>query len=293
MVEPLWRRVADSAVQRIPYPARAWLKGIRGAYVRAVHRFSPADLALALTGLGIGEGDVVLVHSSFNRFEGFRGTPADVIRTLQSAVGESGTLLMPTLPFGGSAVEYANTKPSFDVRRTLSRMGLLTEVFRRSSGVLRSLHPTHSVAAWGAKAGQMIAGHERAGTPCGRETPYGRLLDFNGKILFIGVPFDTMTFFHAVEESLAGELPFPVFEESDYAMPYRDEAGVDHVATTRLFSARLAGHRDIAPLIAELRRRGVVRATKVALLHLAVVRAPDVLDAATSLTRSGVPLHHP
>jgi len=39
--------------------------------------------------------------------------------------------MMPTIPFRGTAVEYALGDPVFDVRQTVSRMGLLTELFRR------------------------------------------------------------------------------------------------------------------------------------------------------------------
>src|SRR5467141_3960112 len=153
----------------------AWLRGVRVKYMRALHPFGPADLKRGLVQVGVLPGDTLMVHSSFDSFAGFRGAPADVIRTLQDAVGPDGTILMPTLPFNGTAVDYAATEPLFDVRRTLSRQGLITEVFRRSPHVVRSLHPTHSVAAWGRKARELIADHELAGTPCGRATPWGRL----------------------------------------------------------------------------------------------------------------------
>jgi len=86
----------------------------------------------------------------------------------------------------GSAVEYALGEPVFDARLTVSRMGLITEVFRRAPGVVRSVHPTHSVAVWGSRADAIVAGHELADTPCGRLTPYAKLLDYDGKILLAG-----------------------------------------------------------------------------------------------------------
>src|SRR5881396_3779069 len=148
--------------------------------------FTPADLNSALRHLGVVPGDVLMVHSAFDRFLGFQGGPVHVIRALQEVVGAGGTLMMPTIPFQGTAVEYALRDPVFDVRQTVSRMGLITEVFRRCAGVLRSIHPTHSVAVWGKPAAEIIAGHERSDTPCGRLTPYARLLDYDGKILLMG-----------------------------------------------------------------------------------------------------------
>ena len=84
------------------------------------------------------------------------------------ATRASGTVLMPTLPFGGVAIDYARKNPVFDVRRTPSQTGLLTEIFRRSAGVLRSVHPTHPVAVAGHGAVEMVEGHHLAATPCGR-----------------------------------------------------------------------------------------------------------------------------
>jgi aminoglycoside 3-N-acetyltransferase len=272
----------------LPGPIKAWLKGVRVTYVRVWHSFGPADLRNGLARLGVAPGDTLMVHSSFDGFLGFRGAPADVIRALQDAVGPEGTILMPTLPFSGTVVDYAATQPLFDVRRTFSQVGLITEVFRRSPQVIRSLHPTHSVAAWGAKAGAFIANHELAATPCGPATPWGRLLDYDAKVLLLNVPGRTMTFFHTIEEALEPVLPIPVFEPGEHALRYRDERGVTRVATMRLFSLRLAQQRDLGPLWRELERRQLLREARVGRSRLTLVRARDAFDVGTALAKRGV-----
>jgi len=266
---------------------KAWLKGMRARYARRWHAFGPEELGQGLAEVGVAPGDVLMVHSSFESFAGFRGAPAQIIRILQDAVGPTGTIVMPTLPFSGSVVSYAASEPDFDVRRTISKAGLITEVFRRSAHVVRSLHPTHSVAAWGARARELIADHERAGTPCGRATPWGRLRDCNAKIVFLGVPLRTMTFFHVIEETLEPELPVPVFEPGEFALPYRDYDGVAHVATMRLFSLQLARRRDPGRLARELQRRGLLSHARVAGLHVILVRARDAFDVAIGMAREG------
>src|SRR2546429_4267019 len=167
-----------------------------------------------------------MVHSAFDRFSGFQSGPNAVIRVLLDAVGTTGTLVMPTIPFQGSAIDYARSDPVFDARHTMSRMGLITELFRRAPGVARSLHPTHSVAAWGCRAETLIAGHEQADTPCGRHTPYGRLLEHDGKILLAGVPANTMTFGYFVVVGSAPLLPFPAFSGALDPLPLKDHDGV-------------------------------------------------------------------
>ena len=153
----------------IPTRMKPWLRSVRR---KVRHRliitfsaFSPEELKALLHRLGVAQGDVVMVHSSFDRFMGFKGSLGDAMRVLQDVVGGNGALLMPTLPFSGSAVEYVKTNAILDVRRTPSRMGFMSEIFRRLPGVSRSLHPTHPVAGWGAKAASLLESHHSARTP--------------------------------------------------------------------------------------------------------------------------------
>ena len=281
-------RLATIVAQLLPAGVKRELRRLRRAYVQKWCAFTSADLRDALSRLGVASGDFLMVHSSFDRFLGFQGTPAAAIQALQAVLGPSGTLMMPTLPFVGSAVAYAQERPMFDVRRTASRMGLLTEVFRRSRGVVRSAHPTHSVAVWGNRAAAIIADHHLARTPCGRETPYGRLHEYGGKLLFAGVPISTMTFFHLVEEELEPRMPFAVFDPDEYALRWRDDDETVRMATMRLFSLRLAGHRDLTPLVRELRQRNEWRELRVGRLRLILLQARDVYDALMRLAERGV-----
>lgn len=262
------------------------LKRLVSVYHRMFFAFTPADLRRALLQLGVAAGDVVMVHSAFDRFLGFQGGPVEVVRTLQDSVGPSGALMMPTIPFQGTAVEYALGDPIFDARQTVSRMGLITEMFRRSAGVVRSNHPTHSMAVWGHRAAAIIAGHERAESPCGRLTPYGRLLDHDGKILLMGVSPSTMTFCYFVAEDLEPRLPVPVLTRETYAMRWKDVDGIIRVSNVRLFVRGL--DHDLSPLVNELKRRQQWRRRRVGRLPLVLLRARDVYDAAADLAGRGM-----
>jgi aminoglycoside 3-N-acetyltransferase len=277
-------RAAASAV--LPSPIKRSLKRLVRDYHRRFRAFTPVDLNRALVELGVVAGDVVMVHSAFDSFLGFQGGPVDAIRTLQQVVGARGTLMMPTIPFRGTAVEYALGDPVFDVRQTVSRMGLLTELFRRSPGVVRSIHPTHSVAVWGNRAEAIIAGHERAESPCGRSTPYEKLLEHDGKILLAGVPPDTMTFCYFVAAELEPQLAIPVFTREKYPMRWRDGDGTVRVSHLRLFSLRL--DHDLRPLVNELKRRHQWRERRVGSLRLMLLRAREVYDAAVALADRGM-----
>ena len=266
---------------------RGQWKSLRLTVVRRGCAFSGAELLQALRRLGIEPGDTLLVHSSLNQFEGFTGKPTDILILLQNAVGASGTLLLPTLPYTGSAVDYAIESGVFDVTRTPSKMGLLTELFRRTSGVVRSVHPTHAVAIWGASATEFAAGHAEAKTPCGGGTPYGRLLDCGGKILFLGCDIESMTFFHTVEEILEKRMPFSPFTKEEYVLQSRDGEGRIWETRTRLFDPAYSRKRNLRKLIPVLKRQGAWKEKRIGTLHMLLLETQQVLKACETLASRG------
>jgi len=267
---------------------KGWRKRLRLAYARRWKAFGPDALLAALRDLGVDPGEVVMVHSSFDRFAGFSGKATDVLRVLQDAVGPTGTLLMPTLPFTGTAVEYVSRGEIFDVRRTPSRVGLLTELFRRSPGVVRSVHPTHPVAAWGARAAEMVANHHLARTPCGEGSPFARLLERDGRVLFLGADIDSMTLFHCIEEILEPGMPISPFTKDEIALESRDQTGGILLTKTRLFDPALSRRRNLEPLRPVLRQRGTWAQGRVGGLDMILLNARDVLAAGRWLADRGV-----
>jgi aminoglycoside 3-N-acetyltransferase len=175
------------------------------------------DLCEGLRALGVRRGDVVLAHTSLSSFGHVAGGADAVIDALLEAVGEAGTVMVPTHTW--STVNARNTV--FDVRRSPSVVGRVTEVFRHRPEAIRSLHPTHSCAAIGRDAEAMVRDHETQITPCGRKSPYQRLMDRGGKILFLGCTLLVNTSYHAVEEMANVPYLFRDFQML-YTIDYED-----------------------------------------------------------------------
>ncbi|MFK7730807.1 MAG: AAC(3) family N-acetyltransferase, partial [Pseudomonadales bacterium] len=113
---------------------------------------------------------------------------------------------------GEGARERLKREPRFDLRRTPSQMGLMTELFRRSRGVLQSRHPVYRIAALGPEAEAIVAGHELAPSGMGEETPFGYMARCNAHIVGIGKSFQVMTQVHQVETLMADQWPSPLGE---------------------------------------------------------------------------------
>jgi aminoglycoside 3-N-acetyltransferase len=157
--------------------------------------------------MGITAGDTVVMHSAFRVFNGFAGTPEQVIACVLKVIGESGTLVMVSMPYGGSTAAYLRAGVPFDVRQTRSAMGVITEVFRHTPGVVRSLNPAHPVLAWGPASPWIIAGHEHTMYSCGKGSPFEKLVQLQAKALLFDVPLRHLTFFHYVQDLLQHTLP--------------------------------------------------------------------------------------
>lgn len=189
-----------------PYLARPYRRVVRqwAQLDRAVDKrtMRTSEFMSLLDRLGITPGATVLVFSSMERLSrrvpGLR--PLGLIHLLQQRLGAEGTLLMPTFSFRGRQRDYADQCATYDVWKTPSRSGLLPEVFRRMPDVIRSMHPTHSIAGWGRHAADLLAAHH-LGTAFGPNSPMYKLQDHGGLVVGLGTrPEDTFTILHVPEE---------------------------------------------------------------------------------------------
>ena len=162
-------------------------------------RITANNIKEGLNLLGLDVGSIVLVHSSLSRFGFVEGGADAVIDALVATVGMSGTVMVPTLT--GNETLSSENPPTFDPEDTPSWTGVITETFRKRSDSIRSLHPTHSIAAIGADAKALTKDHFNSITPCDKLSPYGKLAQqTNAYILLLGVDHSVNTTLHHIEE---------------------------------------------------------------------------------------------
>jgi aminoglycoside 3-N-acetyltransferase len=171
--------------------------------------------------------EILMVHSSVNHLAPmYTGTPLEFVKMLMEFCGPDRTLVMPAFYFGdpdiGGAAATFKQKPVFDIRRTPSQMGLATELFRRSRGVVQSRHPVYRIAALGPLANELVAGHESAGTPAGTGTPFDYMAKKNATIIGIGKPFEVLTQVHHAEDVMGEGFPVPRSGGNPIAMTILD-----------------------------------------------------------------------
>jgi aminoglycoside 3-N-acetyltransferase len=172
-----------------------------------------------LTDLGIKPGDVVLMHSSMKAL-GTKLTPEEFLFELMEIITQEGTLLLPALTYENVTVE----QPVFNIVESEPCVGILPKTFYKMDGVIRSMHPTHSVCAWGARADELTEKHIQDNTPVGLNSPFMLLPEVDGKILFVGDVLHACTFIHGLEEIVKapyvmkeGQVKFTLIDASEMA----------------------------------------------------------------------------
>ncbi len=158
--------------------------------------YTKHDLIDSIFKIGILPTDTLLVHSSMKAIGEVEGGADTVLDAFIEYFDDDGLLIFPTHTWDQINDEYNVFNPMTEP----SCVGLLTNLFRKRPGVVRSLHPTHSVAALGKDATLYTAGEEFFDTPCSRNGCWGKLYDRKAKILFLGCSLKKNTFIHFVEE---------------------------------------------------------------------------------------------
>lgn len=190
--------------------------------------------------LGLTRGDCIFVHSSIDRLN--LGFPFYlVLSIMQEVLGEEGTLLFPTYP-KTSSYEFLSRGEVFDVRKTPSYTGILTEFARRQPNALRSLHPTKSVCATGPRALELTSTHQLSPYPYDAESPYYKIIEARGKIVGLGVSTANLSFVHCVDDALKEDFPVEPYHPQLFSARCINYQGQVEVVETYAHDLRKMNH---------------------------------------------------
>lgn len=118
--------------------------------------YSKDDIINSIINIGIKRTDTLLVHSSMKSV-GIVENGADTVLDAFMEYMKDGLLIFPTHTWAQMNDEYNIFNPETEP----SCVGILSNIFRKRPNVIRSLHPTHSVAAYGLDAIEYVSGEEK------------------------------------------------------------------------------------------------------------------------------------
>lgn len=237
------------------------------------------DIVAGLRNLGVQPGDKLLVHSSLSSLGQVKGGAEAVIDALIEAVSPGGTVLVPTLT--GDETLSPTNPPLFDPANTPCWTGTIPETFRKRHDAVRSLHPTHSVAAIGPDALRLTADHINSVTPCDELSPYGKLAKCdNAYVLLVGVDHQVSTTFHHVEE-IAGVDYHMQGEPAQATIVMGPER-----VTRHLLLHKYGTSRDFGVLEPMLVERGIQRETVIGDAQVRLISVKEMVEIALWCVRA-------
>lgn len=231
----------------------------------------------SLKQVGLKSGDLVLVHSDIRPFgmpENKR-TNEEILQfyfdAFMQVLGPEGTLAVPAYFY-----EYARYGEPFDLERSpVSKpLGVFSAYVNSLKGRVRSCNPLQSLCAFGYQASGLCGGDSLMGY--GLASPWHRLRTLKGKMLFMGVTLQPMTFVHHIEQ----QFGVPHLYQKIYDTPIL--RGREAVSGIPISSVRYLDYDIIYDLQAfqqELDKRGYLHKAE----HLFCVSAEDAFQTGIEL----------
>jgi aminoglycoside N3'-acetyltransferase len=233
--------------------------------------------------LGFERDRVVWVQSSWNEFYNLSAKPSELLELMLDMLGPKGTLVMPAFP-----IEQDPGK-ILEIDFAPSSCGLLSEIFRRHAGVVRSIHLSSSVCAHGPAADYLVRDHHREIFAWGKLSPFVRLSELDARLVCLGLGrfVTNLTPLHSVECLLYEELPFfrQVFEGTiTYEWKRRDGDSGTHEFRLRRGRIKLRGYGRHFP-------RDTYVQYRVSNLDSYAIDAATALNHAIALARRGITIY--
>jgi aminoglycoside 3-N-acetyltransferase len=262
-------------------------EALPGAWNKSVTRstIAPSAVTDALLSVGVKPGSVALVHADaivaaqFSAFPALTvpATPTNewrvdlLIEAIEAAIGNDGTLVIP-------AFSYSFTKgESFDIHRTPSAVGMVSERFRTRPGVYRTADPIFSFACRGPLARELCA--IRVKECFGADSVFAALHRLNANIVDLGCSLNRGgTFVHYVETAHGVDYRY----EKVFSGTMISAAGKARQCSV-VYNVRDLARRseaDLGRLQRRLAEDGKLRTADVGRSRIMAVTASDLFDTA-------------
>ena len=240
--------------------------------------FSKDDLLKAFHHIGIVADDTVLVHSSLSQIGYVENGAKDVVEALLESVGKSGNVLMPNSPNAQYQLDYIQQLDFFDVAHSPSKLGAISECFRKMPDAIRSAHPTEPVSCIGPDAVYFVGTHFGNLTPYNENSPFFKVAEKEGKILYLGVTFDNAgTSLHCIEDAVDA-FNFPVYYPTEFIAKVKFEDGTAGEMKTLVHNPEQSKKRKCDGLIPLLEERGVLVKVKIGNADSLLVDAKGMMN---------------
>lgn len=254
-------------------------------------KYTADDLVVKMCQMGMQNGSVVFIHSSMTEFYNYKGTGEELIDKIINVIGKEGTLMMPAYPAKKTnlyKIASETDEVVFDVNKTSSGAGYLTEVFRKYPEVKRSVNLQHSVCARGKLAEYFTNEHHLSETAWDRFSPYYKLGHTQALIFSLGLePYlRNVTMIHCTEDTFRNTYTyFASFFSKSIRYKYLDQ--FNNYGYQEMLVPEKGGVRS-SKVIKKYFDKAKFKKAKLSNLNIEVVESLYMYKRCIELTEEGV-----
>ena len=162
--------------------------------------YTKNDILSQLSKMGARGDSVVLMHSSLRSIGEVEGGAEGLLSALiEYFTRDGGLFCVPTHTWASLDDEI-----TLDMTSDKTCLGAFSSVALRDGRGIRSLHPTHSMVVFGdrERAEKFISDEPFIKSATSPDSCYGKLYQWGGQVLLVGVGHNRNTYIHSVEEML-------------------------------------------------------------------------------------------
>jgi aminoglycoside N3'-acetyltransferase len=176
--------------------------------------------------MDIKYGDTVFIMYTAKRIHKRCGRKIDanlVLDSILKKIGSEGTLV--ALCFSKDRNKILNKTLKYNVNKTPTMSGVLSELLRKRKAAKRSLNPIFSAVAFGKHADYLTNGHELDPYAFSSKSPYYKLVELNAKYLGLGLGFDAFTPMHILDDHYKEDYIHKLYNENEESFNIVDQNG--------------------------------------------------------------------
>jgi aminoglycoside 3-N-acetyltransferase len=263
--------------------------------------YNKEQIIIELNNFGINQGMSIFVHSSLSKLGNIVSGADTVVEALIETVGQDGSIMMPGFTIRKSmlnSLEFLQKNDiTFDYKTEKPLVGAIPRSFFKLENIHRSIHPTHSVLAWGKNAEHITSGQENCNTTFGIGTPLYKLIETDSYIMGLGSDLAHVTFYHVLED-LSKPFPIDVYWDNEYKIKMLINKNV------KIFS--LKSHKEQKVRIEKIngtwvrtyfrkyfRKKGKLIEGKIGNANCWMIKAKDMYNCIEELMNCGITIYSP
>ena len=256
----------------------------------------------AIKDLGVEKGDTLIVHSSYIEMKHLGISASEINLELERIIGGKGNLVMPAIPlFRGEPrpldrfdIRNYKSPTVYDVKKSRVWTGALPQALLKKPESLRSRNPLNTMVVSGFNADEIVRNDlfDSSQLPCGSNSVLANCLDFEAKILFLGVDeVHALTMIHVAEDLFEDTWPVKNWYRN---RQFRiiDDGYAENVSLRErdpkwaLFYAEKRFRRDLV-------KHGILKCVQVDGLTISLCESVELIEFLRSRSSSAYPYYIP